>query len=220
MQTSKHKGRRRAIIAGGALLGVAALTTAAGLTDSAYLNLGGAGGAGGGFATESNFNIVVVDTNADHTPKFTTFAAANAANGWQEASDPAGVPIAIVGSDRLIPGDAAKSVDIPFKNDDDSVAAYFDLSLVDRAASGADTTLRDKLRFTVSLNGSVMSGLSNVSYTAVSSKSLGAIINPGTGGVIRIAVTLPDQGTEAANNALAGLTANIQAKLHANTDEP
>ncbi|MFJ3490382.1 hypothetical protein [Leifsonia aquatica] len=217
MQKTKHNGRRRAIIAGGALLGVAALTTAAFFSDNAYLNLGGAGSGNGGFATIDDFNILVVDTNADFTPKAETFAAADAANAWQEADDPAGVSIAIVGSDRLIPGGAVKSVNIPFKNDSSTEQAKLDVTLVDRAASGADTTLRDKLRFTVSLNGAVLPGLSNVTYSAVSSALMGNAVAAGQGGVLTIGVTVPDQGSEAANNALAGKTAAIQAKIHAQT---
>ncbi|GIT78628.1 hypothetical protein LLS1_02970 [Leifsonia sp. LS1] len=215
MQKTKHNGRRRAIIAGGALLGVAALTTAAFYTDNAFLNLGGAGAGNGGFSTEGSFNILVVDTNADFTPKAETFAAANTNDYWQEANDPDGVSIAIVGSDRLIPGDPIKSVNIPFKNDSERSGAKLDVTLVDRATGGADTTLRDKLRFTVSLNGAVLPGLSNVSYSAVSSAIMGSTVPAGQGGVLTIGVTVPDQGTEAANNALAGKTAAIQAKIHA-----
>ena len=93
--------------------------------------------------------------------------------------------------------------------------AKLDVTLVDRATGGADTTLRDKLRFTVSLNGAVLPGLSNVSYSAVSSAIMGSTVPAGQGGVLTIGVTVPDQGTEAANNALAGKTAAIQAKIHA-----
>ncbi|UAJ79378.1 hypothetical protein IT072_19675 [Leifsonia sp. ZF2019] len=212
MQKTKHNGRRRAIIAGGALLGVAALTTAAGYIDNAFLNLGGAGDGNGSFGTSSPLNIQVVETNADYTPKFETFAGAKAAGAWQEADDPAGVSFAIRGSDTLIPGHTDwKSVNIPFINDEDSSTGNLDVSLADR---GGDTALRDALRFTVSLDGAPLPGLTNVAYSAVANASLGEIA-PGEGGVLTIGVNLPDQGSDAANNALAGLTSKIQAVVHA-----
>lgn len=213
MQITKHSGRRRAIIAGGALLGVAALTTAAALQDNAYLNLGGAGDGNGSFGTVNKVNIRVVQTNADFTPKYQTFAAAKAANAWQEANDPAGVSFAIVGADALMPGSPDwKSVNIPFINDEESPSANLDVTLVDK---GGDAVLRDALRFTVSVDGTPLPGLTNVPYSTVVNKSMGGRVASGSGGVLSVSVNVPDQGSDAANNAIAGKTARIQAHVHA-----
>ena len=71
----------------GTLLGVAALVTAAAFTDSAYLNLGGGDGDDGIGGSKNTFDIQVVDTDpATNAPLAGTYADADAAGLWQQAT--------------------------------------------------------------------------------------------------------------------------------------
>lgn len=126
--TTQKSGRKRAIIAGGALLGVAALVTTAAFTDFARLNLGGDGGFGG---AENNYNLVV-SSGQEAT------VAAVPAEGWIEANPDAANVAPIVGAEALIPGGKSILVNLPVKNDSKSINSSLSLILENTTAENLD----------------------------------------------------------------------------------
>lgn len=197
----KKSGQKRVLIAAGSLLGVGALAVAAAFTDFANLNLGNGtgGGIGGG---DNTFNIMVVGTDTQGVPVPGT---------WQEADTAEGVDIALVGADTITPGDTI-SVDIPVLNDSPKLAADLSLTLGDVPGKASDTDYASQLRYTVTVDGTDVT--TNATQSAVNALGLTQIAATADSNV-KIAVTLLDQGSAAANNALQGKSAFVQAQFKA-----
>ncbi|UCR88538.1 hypothetical protein [Mycetocola spongiae] len=199
---NKKTGRKRIYVAGGALLAVAALATTAAFNDFANLNIGN-GTDDSGIGGNNRFNIQVVATDA---------AGAPILGQWQEADTADGVNIAVPGADTLTPGDTI-SVDIPFRNESPKLSADIDLSLNDRAGKVSDPEMVAALRYSVVVNGvSLLSNGTQAQFNAIDAGTFTA----GTESSVRLSISLPDQGSEAANNALSEKVSFAQ--LHFNAD--
>lgn len=205
MKTKINSGRKRTFLAGGALLGVTALLTAASFTDFANLNIGNAGDSG--FGGNNRFNIQVVGTDSSGFP---------VADTWQEANTAAGVNIKIPGADLITPGDTV-SVNIPFRNESPELSASISFSLKDRAGYASSPALDAALRYTITLDGGAI--VTNVPKSSVDALNLGTYAK-GAKGVLGVSVTLPDQGSAAANNAMQGLISYVQAHFDATSVKP
>lgn len=219
----KTTGRKRAIIAGGSLLGVAALITAAAFTDSAYLNLGNGNGDNGIGGDANAFNVKVVETApTTNLPLATDFTAANDGNLWQEADKPGadGVTIGIDGADTITPGDTV-STSIPFLNDSKKLAGGLTFSLAESpkgtssaAPAGETKSMAELLRYTVTVkdsDGNVTKTYSDLSQSAVSGLNLGEYAAK-DGGSVDLALTWTTSGIVDANN-YQGSVAFVQAQF-------
>lgn len=206
MSTTTSHGRKRMYLAAGSLVGVAALVTAASFTDFANLNLGN-GSDDSGIGGNNRFNIQVVGTDAAGNPVVGT---------WQEAATAEGVDIAVPGADVITPGDTV-SVSIPFRNESPVLTADMAFSLQDRAGSTSDATIADALRYTVSLDGTAL--VTDATQAAVADLDLGDLAS-GEEGVLALSISLPDQGSADANNALQGQVSYVQAHFDAISVEP
>jgi hypothetical protein len=206
LKTKISSGRKRTFLAGGALLGVTALLTAASFTDFANLNLGN-GTDDSGFGGNNRFNIQVVGTDASGLP---------VADTWQEANTAAGVNIKIPGADLITPGDTV-SVNIPFRNESPELSASISFSLKDRAGHTSSPALDAALRYTITLDGTAI--VTNVPKSSVDALNLGTYAK-GAKGVLGVRVTLPDQGSAAANNEMQGLISYVQAHFDATSVKP
>ncbi|WP_125098594.1 hypothetical protein [Leucobacter chromiireducens] len=204
--SSPSLGRKRAVIAGGAVLIVAGLATAAAFTDFANLNIGN-GTDDSGIGGNNRFNIQVVGTDGDGLPVPGT---------WQEANTVEGVNVNVPGADVLTPGDTV-SVEIPFRNESPVLSADMDFTLQDRPGKTSDPLIRDLLEYTVLLNGTPL--VSGADQDAVNSLDLG-IYTTGAEGVVTLSVTLPNQPTESENNALQGQVSYVQAHFDASSVQP
>ncbi|MBL3698756.1 hypothetical protein [Leucobacter luti] len=194
-------GRKRAIIAGGALLGIAALSTAAVFTDFANLNLGN--GTGGGIGGADNtFNIQVVGTDTQGVPVPGT---------WQEANVAEGVDIALLGAETITPGDTI-TVDIPVKNASPKLGADVNLTLGDVPGKTSDADYAAQLRYDIEVDGVAVA--TAATQAAVADIDL-ADLAAGAEATVTVNVTLLDQGSPAGNNALQGKTAHVQAQFNA-----
>ena len=200
-KVNQKSGRKRVLIAAGSLLGVGALAVAAAFTDFANLNLGNGtgGGIGGG---DNTFNIMVVGTDADGVPVPGT---------WQEADTPEGVDIALTGADTITPGDTI-FVDIPVLNDSPKLSADLSLTLGDVPGKSSDADYASQLRYTITVDGTDVA--TNATQAAVNALSLATLAAADESNV-KVAVTLLDQGSAAANNALQGKSAFVQAQFEA-----
>lgn len=198
-------GTKRLVVAGGALLAVAGMLTAAAFTDFANLNLGGDTGIGG---DNTRFNIQVVGTDA------TTNAPVPGT--WQEANTAEGVNIAVPGADLITPGDTV-SVAIPFRNESPALSADIAFSLQDRPGATSDADIAAALRYTIELDGTAL--VTDATQAAVDDLDLG-VYTTGTSGVLTVKVSLPDQGSVAANNALQGKSSHVQAHFDASSVQP
>jgi len=199
-------GRKRAFLTGGALLGVTALLTAAAFTDFANLNIGN-GTDDSGLGGNNRFNIQVVGTDAAGLPVPGT---------WQEANTAAGVNIKVPGADLITPGDTV-SVEIPFRNESPALSAAINFSLKDRAGKTSSPALAAALRYTVTLDGVAIA--TNVTQAAVSALNLGTFVH-GDEAILGVSISLPDQGSAEANNALQGQVSYVQAHFDATSVNP
>lgn len=207
MSTSTtSNGRKRMYLAAGSLVGVAALVTAASFTDFANLNLGN-GSDDSGIGGNNRFNIQVVGTDDDGNPVVGT---------WQEAATAEGVNINVPGADLITPGDTV-SVSIPFRNESPVLTADLAFSLQDRPGFTSDATIADALRYTVTLDGSVL--VTDATQATVAGLDLGELTT-GDEGVLALSISLPDQGSAAANNALQGQVSYVQAHFDAISVQP
>ncbi|MDQ1129968.1 hypothetical protein [Microbacterium sp. SORGH_AS_0888] len=206
MAHSSSRGTKRLIIAGGSLLAVAGLVTAAAFTDFANLNLGD-GTDDSGVGGNNRFNIQVVGTDANGVP---------VPGEWQEADTAAGVNIAVPGADLITPGDTV-SVDIPFRNESPVLSADISFSLQDRPGYVSDAAIAAALRYTIQLDGTDI--VTNVAQSAVDDLDLGTYLT-GTQGTLTVEISLPDQGSAAANNALQGEVSYVQAHFDATSVQP
>lgn len=197
--------RKRIMIAGGSLLAVALLATAAAFTDFANLNLGN--GAGGGIGGDNRFNIEVVGTDATGAPVPGT---------WQDANTVEGVDILVVGAEEITPGDTL-GVEIPFRNESPKLSADIDFKLQDRPNLTSDPEMRDLLRYTVTLDGNAIA--TNQTQDQVNALDLG-VYPAKAEATLALSITLPDQGSQAANNALQGKVSYVQAHFNAESVTP
>ncbi|MHA3684879.1 hypothetical protein ACXR2W_11565 [Leucobacter sp. HY1908] len=203
---SATSGRKRIILASGGLLVVAGLATAAAFTDFANLNLG-SGTDDSGIGGNNRFNIQVVKTDPLGNP---------VPGAWQEANTPEGVSINIPGADTITPGDTI-SVDIPFRNESPVLSADIDFKLQDRPNHVSSPEMRNALDYTVTLDGTEL--VTNVSQDEVNDLDLGTYTSAKES-VLKLTITLPDQGSEEANNALMEKVSYVQANFHASSVKP
>lgn len=199
-------GRKRMVAALGALLGITGLVTAAAFTDFANLNLGN-GTDDSGIGGNNRFNIQVVGTDATGNPQPGT---------WQEANTATGVNINVPGADTITPGDSV-SVAIPFRNESPALSAAVTFSLQDRPGHTSDPDIAAALRYTILLDGTAL--VTDVNQASVADLDLGTYA-VGDQGTLAVTITLPDQGTEAANNALQGQLSYAQAHFDATSVQP
>jgi len=206
VSTTPPNGRKRMYLAAGSVAGIAALVTAAAFTDFANLNLGN-GTDDSGVGGNNRFNIQVVGTDAAGNP---------VAGTWQEAATAEGVNINVPGADLITPGDTV-SVSIPFRNESPVLTADIAFSLQDRPGFTSDATIADALRYTVSLDGAPL--VTDATQAAVADLDLGDYPT-GDSGELTISITLPDQGSGDANNALQGQVSYVQAHFDAVSVQP
>ncbi|MEJ6490024.1 hypothetical protein PQI23_09840 [Leucobacter sp. USCH14] len=128
LRTTRSTGKKRLIIAGGALIGVGALATVAAFTDFGLLNLGGDGGFGG---PDNAYNIQVSAGQED--------TVAGVAN-WIEANPEAVDVVPIEGADALVPGGAPVDVNIPVLNASPTFGSTLEVAIEDTTPADADTT--------------------------------------------------------------------------------
>lgn len=204
--TTTPRGTKRLVIAGGSLLAVAGLVTAAAFTDFANLNLGN-GTDDSGVGGNNRFNIQVVGTDAAGNPVPGT---------WQEANTAEGVNVNVPGASTITPGDTV-SVDVPFRNESPELSADINFSLQDRPGRTSDPEIVSALRYTVALNGTALA--TNVTQAQVDDLDLG-LYTTGQQGTLKITIALPDQGSEAANNALQSKVSYVQAHFDATSVQP
>ncbi len=204
-QTHRHSGRKRAILAGGTALAAAGLVTAAAFTDFANLNLGN-GTDDAGIGGDTRLNIQVVGTDAEGVPVPGT---------WQEAATEEGVNIAVPGA-LITPGDTV-SVSIPFRNESPALSADLAFSLQDRPGLVSDAGIGAALRYSVSLDGTAI--VTDATQAEVDAIDLD-VYAAGEEGELEVSITLPDQGSDAANNALQGQVSYVQAHFDAVSVQP
>ena len=207
-------GRKRAFIAGGSVLGIAALATAAAFTDWALLDLNGSGGFGG---KENAYNIVVSAGQE---------SSVDTVNTWVEANPDAETVAPIVGAEALIPGGDPLYVNLPVLNE--SVSMKSTLSFVlenttveDPANAAENAAYAELMRFEVAQvdDASTLPG----SWVTVSPVSFGADgktptvtlsnLDPEAGSVIVLKVSLVEGANQEATNAANGGTTSVQARF-------
>ena len=123
---------------------------------------------------------------------------------------------AIRRASTLTPGDSI-SIDIPFRNESPTLSAEISFTLQDRPGSTSDAGIAAALRYTVTVGGVDL--VTDVAQAAVSALDLG-IYAAGAQGTLVLTISFPDQGTEAANNALQGEVSYIQAHFDGVSVQP
>jgi hypothetical protein len=206
-----RRRRRRAALAWGSLAGVAALVTTAAFTDVARLNVG-AQGLGG---AASSYNIQVGATDA---------AGALVPGEWQEADDIAGVPLAFVNADRLVPGGESTGTEFPVRNDSPTFSSTVSVSvdaLADDAGAGrvTDPDYLASLRFTIGMGATAASpsirSHYDLTFDQVQSLQLNELA-PGEESAIAIGVKLLSQSESGASyddNSLNGKGVHLQLRV-------
>lgn len=205
-QISKSRGTKRLIIAGSATLAVGALITAAAFTDFANLNIGN-GTDDSGVGGNNRFNIQVVGTDSAGNPVPGT---------WQEANTEEGVNVNVPGADIIMPGETV-SVDIPFRNESPRLAAEIQFALQDRPGKVSGAEIAAALRYTVALDGTAL--VSDATQASVKALDLGTYLTEEEG-TLTLSISLPDQGSQEANNALQGQVSFVQAHFDASSVKP
>lgn len=204
--SSKPTGRKRLVIAAAALLGVVALTTAAYFTDFANVNLNGSAD-GTGIGGKNDFSISVAKTDVDGdlvTPR-----------AWVSANTDTGVNYTIPGADALAPGSDA-TASIPIKNTSTALDATVKLKIQNIPDTDSDDEMVAALRYTITLDGAPIA--TNLRQSQVADLNLYTAADPFEAGdvaEIRVTVILPNQATQALNDALNGKTAYVQVHLDA-----
>jgi hypothetical protein len=193
----------------GVLAGVAALITTAAFTDAAYLNLGtGADGSGiGGGGVDKIYNIQIGALNADGTFKND--------GTWIEADDPAGVNVKLPGAESMFPGGPSSTVVIPVKNASPTLTSTLRIRLVNHDPAKTSMPYLNALRFTIAMpvtvQGSTAINLTDKTWTDLSAGLALNDLAPGGTSTVTLTVTLPNQATQAENDALNGKAAFLQA---------
>lgn len=205
-QTLDRTRRRKAFLAWGALAGAGALITAAAFTDQAFLNIG-SNGIGGSDSTY-NLQVGATDEAGDFIP-----------GQWQEAGDPAGVPINLPGADALFPGSDAVSVAIPVRNDSARFGSTLAVSLEQLAGRTSDADYLASLRFSVTQPATSLSATpvreSDLTFAEVQAVELNRLAADETSEVTLAVRLAPrsETGAEVDDNDLAGKGAYVQAVL-------
>lgn len=209
-ENQKKNGRKRAVIAAGTLLVAGALVTSAAFTDFANINLnGGTAGGGIGPGTDNAFQLLVAKPDAQGNP--TVDASGNVADAdWIRANTAAGVDYRLAGIDDLAPGSGVASVTIPMKNN--SKGAMLTKLSINQKGTASDPALLNALRFTVTQGGTALA--TNVTQAAAQNVVLSNLTGKGTSKVT-VQVSIADQGSQAANNALADKSAYVTAHIDA-----
>lgn len=208
---TKTKGRKRVIIAAGALLGIAALATSAAFNDYANLNMG-ANGIGNG-AGEPAFNIEVVKTDPA--------TGVQSPGEWQDAKTAAGVPLFIQGSNAIAPGDTI-SVDIPFRNASAELSAQVTLEIQDIVGGQvSDALMKQNLLYTVTYDGTALvTEKTQAEIAALTDKMSLGLLEAGEEATVKIQIKLKDRGTVVLNNELMDKQAFPQAHFDADSVQP
>ncbi|MCP3426976.1 hypothetical protein NBM05_13395 [Rothia sp. AR01] len=122
----RRTGRKRAVLASGTLLGVAALITGAAFTDYGLLNLGGSGGFGG---AGNGYDL-----------KFSRGqeSRVDAVASWVEANPDAESVAPIEGADRLVPGGAPVYVNLPVLNASPTFDSSLELTFEDVSETASE----------------------------------------------------------------------------------
>lgn len=127
--STKKSGRKRAVLAAGALLGIGGLLTAAYFTDYGLLNLnGGTGGFGGG---DNSYNLQFSAGQEENVASVATWLEAN-----PDAEDVAPIP----GAEALSPGGDAVYVNLPVLNQSATLDSTLSLTLENTTPVDADAT--------------------------------------------------------------------------------
>lgn len=217
-----RRGRKRALITLGALLGVGALATSAYFTDTALLDLNGSGGFG---SVDNKYNIQV-STGMENTVA--------TVKEWVEASPSSAFITAIPGASNLLPGGSVV-VKIPVRNESKNWKSTLKLSLKNTtpAASASEKGITPEQ---AARNAAYMSLLSvDVAQTADAStapttwvttglqiptdtgKSSSHVdlstLEPAAGTVLYLKLTLKEGKTQAETDAANGGAVAIQAVI-------
>ncbi|MFF1572956.1 hypothetical protein ACFVWR_09420 [Leifsonia sp. NPDC058292] len=211
---SAKTGRKRVVIAAGALLGVAALATAAAFTDQAFLNLGGSGGFGG---SENTYNIQVSNRQE---------ATVASVASWIEANPDAADITPIVGADSLVPGGDPLLVNIPVRNESASFGSTLDIAFENiRAAdpdpdqAARDAAYASLLRVDIAQVDDATSVPTQWAATgltladgSIAATDLAAL-DAGAGSVLVVRVYLVDGADQVSTNAANGGGVQLQATV-------
>jgi hypothetical protein len=188
---------------------VAALVTTASFLDVARLDLGPSGLGG-----DYNLQVGATDAAGELLP-----------GQWQEADDPAGVPVALPGADALWPGGPGTTVDVPVRNDSPRFSSTLRLAVEaladDTGAQRAtDPAYLSSLRFTVHMPGTsidpVPATWDRLTYQAPADTRLNRLA-PQEESAVSVTVELLSQDQSGAaheDNALNGRGAALQLRLH------
>ncbi|WGD37213.1 hypothetical protein [Lysinibacter sp. HNR] len=214
LETKKRTGRKRTVIAAGALLGVAALATTAAFTDQAFLNLGGSNGFGG---IENSYSIAVSQNQETTVDSVETWI--------RPGTTATAADIDVSGSDALSPGGDPLYVNIPVLNQSVSFRSTLALQFTDQTADAEDQAQADRdaayaglFRVDIAQVDSastaptewVATGLSLDDSGAISSTALGNL-EPEAGKVIVLRIYLANGATQALTNAANGGGVKLQA---------
>jgi hypothetical protein len=211
----KRTGRKRAIVASGSLLGIAALVTGAALTDYGLLDFNGSGGFGG----EGNaYNL-----------KFSTGQEATVASvqNWVEANPEAETVAPISGADSLVPGGAPVYINLPVLNDSATFTSSLDLGFEnitpgteDAGQAARNAAYANLLRVDVAQVDDASAVPTDWRATNVGfggeAKTPGVGLHdlaPEDGSVVVARVYLVDGATQDETNAANGGTVNVQARF-------
>ncbi|WP_129660156.1 hypothetical protein [Rothia halotolerans] len=211
----KRTGRKRAIVASGSLLGIAALVTGAALTDYGLLNFNGSGGFGG---EDNAYNL-----------QFSTGQEATVASvqNWVEANPDAETVAPISGADSLVPGGAPVYINLPVLNASATFKSSLDLGFEnitpgtdDAGQAARNAAYADLLRVDVAQVDDASTTPTDWKATDVGfggeAKTPGVgleDLDPEAGSVVVARVYLVDGATQDATNAANGGTVNVQARF-------
>lgn len=215
--SERRSGRKRAVVAAGALLGVAALATGAAFTDFGLLNINGGGADGGLGGADNRYNIQV---SAGQENTVDSVAA------WIEANPDAADVAPVAGADSLVPGGAPIYVKLPVRNDSPTFSSKLSLAFED--VTGAAATPEQEAR------NKAYAGLLRVDIAEVDDASAEPAawtaskldikdghtaaadlhqLDPKAGKVVVAKVYLLDGADQAATNAANGGTVKLQARF-------
>ena len=209
--TARLTGKKRLIIAGGALIGVGALATVAAFTDFGLLNLGGAGGFGG---PDNAYNIQV-SAGQENT-------VADVAN-WIEANPDAVDVVPIDGADALVPGGSPVDVNIPVLNASTSFGSTLEVAIEDTTPVDDDTAQEARNSSYANLVRISIAQVADASTAPTSWVIEDATISEANtalndlaaeaGIVTVVRVELAEGATQADTNAANGGMVNLQARF-------
>ncbi|MCP3424861.1 hypothetical protein NBM05_02140 [Rothia sp. AR01] len=206
-RAAKRRDRRKAILAWGSLAGVGALITAAAFLDNAYLNIGNYASGDGGIGPGTGDGTKAYNLQVGATDEKGEFI-----EGWQEADDPAGVPVNLPGADSIMPGGEPRTVTIPVRNDSAKFGSTLGVNLNDRGSQSQ--LFRDTLRFKISdPDGRVHD---NLSFTQLQKAVELTELAPYEESSITFDVWLP---TSENDNALNGQSARLQMQVSGSSIE-